>query len=390
MRIAIDIRHLTHPELSGVGLATLNVLRALPRLAPEDHFVLFASGTAATLARLPHILPSIDARNMTLVTKIIPNRLLFALLKAPTGTTLESLFPMPVDGWWFPDSNIIRTRLPYALTVHDLSADIFPHFFTHKDRLRNRIAGLRTLACGARVVLAVSQSTAIDLTSRWGVPANHIVVTPLGVGAQYTPRVAPSDRNYRLGYGLTAPYLLSLATREPRKNLATVIEAYDAFRARSPQRLRLVIAGGKGWKRRSIMDAHAKAAYRSDITFLGYVHEKHKPALYRGALALLFPSFYEGFGLPALEAMACGTPVVTSVTSALPEVVGDAGILVDPFNVTDTEQALDQLLSSPDADTLRAALAARGIEQAKKFSWDKTAEAVLKGLQRVCFKNSRP
>lgn len=375
MKIAVDIRHLTHPALSGVGLTTLQLLRVLSRIAVHDEFFLFASGTAATLERLP----TLPRDRCHLVTRHIPNRALFAALK--TGaTTLERLLPVQPDCWWFPDANIIRTALPYVLTVHDLSPDIFPAFFTRKDRLRNAIAGTPRLARNATRIHAVSESTKQDLLLRWQCNPAITDVAHLGVGAQYTPHRAPSDQNYQRGYGLTRPYLLFLATQEPRKNITSVIEAYDAYRMSGAHAPRLVIAGGAGWKTRAVQQAYRAAAHRNDIVFVGYVHEKHKPALYRGALAFLFPSFYEGFGLPVLEAMACGTPVVTSMTSSLPEVGGEAVLLVDPLNVSDLQSALHQLLDAPDAPALRALLGNRGAERARRFTWDQAGKMLLTTL----------
>lgn len=382
VKIGVDIRHLTHPHLSGVGLSTLNILRALSRIGGDVEFVLFAAGSKKTLARLPGLPKS----RITVVQYALPNRLLFALLRA--GRTLESFLPTPIDAWWFPDANIIRTKLPYALTVHDLSSDILPQFFTLKDRLRNRIADVRGLTARATHLLAVSESTRHDLLHRWAIDANRITVTPLGVAPHYTPHRAPSDQNYQRGYGLTSPYLLCLATQEPRKNLESVIEAYDAYRLASPHTPRLIIAGATGWKHRRIHALANASAHRKDIVFIGYVHEKHKPALYRGALAFLFPSFYEGFGLPVLEAMACGTPVVTSFTSSLPEVVGDAGILIDPLNVNDIQAALHQLLDGPQG--IRQSLSARGAQRAKSFTWDETAKRTLAALRNLCYSPTYP
>ena len=373
MKVAIDIRHLTHPQLSGVGLYTVNLIRALARCAPNVDFILFASGSKATLARLPII----TAPNITLVKKQIPNRLLFALLRLPGGPTLESFLPTPVDCWLFPDANIIRTNLPYALTVHDLSHDLLPHFFTFKDRLRNRIANVKKLTRQANAILSVSHNTKQDLINRWHLDEKKIVVTHLGVGSQFTPHVAPSDTNYQRGYGLNGPYILSLGTQEPRKNVESIIAAFNNYRSSSPVRLQLAIGGAKGWKYQSILAAAKASPYAADIIFLGYIHEKHKPALYRGAQAFLFPSFYEGFGLPVLEAMACSTPVITSFTSSLPELLGDAGLLTDPFNITDLTVALTQLLTSPSlAQTFRT----QGPLRARLFTWDKTASLTLDAL----------
>lgn len=379
MRIAVDIRHLTHPQPSGVGLYTANLIRAMARLAPDDEFVLFASGSAATLARLPQI----SAPNIRTIRVAIPNRLLFALLSLPGGPTLESFLPMPVSAWLFPDANIIRTKLPYALTVHDLSHELFPEFLTFKTRLRNRFANLRNLTRGAAIILAVSHSTARDLILRYGLSADQITVTTLGVAPQFLPGKAPSDRNYQLGYGLSEPYILSLSTLEPRKNIDGLIEAYSAFRQKTGRNIRLAIGGAKGWKFRHILDAAAKSPYAADIIFLGYIHEKHKPALYRGASAFVFPSFYEGFGLPVLEAMACGTPVIAGNTSSLPELIEDSGILIDPMNTSDIALALEQLLTAPKAEVLYSMLKAKGLDRARHFHWDKTALTTLSAIRTL-------
>lgn len=379
MRIGIDIRHLTHPRPSGVGLYTLNLLRVLSRIAENDEFVLFASGSAKPLARLP----GLPSRNMRVVKRVMPNRVLFALLRTPGGPTMESFLGTPVDCWWFPDGNIIRTKLPYALTVHDVAIDVFPQFFTAKDRAKHRTARTPKIAAQATRVLAVSESTALDVADRFGVARDRIVVTPLGVNAQYTPHIAPSDLNYQRGYGLSSSYILLLATLEPRKNIESVIEAYDACRASGVALPRLIIAGGEGWKVERIRQTAASTSYRSDIAFLGYVHEKHKPALYRGASAFVFPSFYEGFGLPVLEAMACGVPVITSFAGSLPEVGGDAAVYVDPFNVSDLVGAFSQLFQPQDGPALRKLLTDRGIARSREFSWEKTAEATLAALHAL-------
>lgn len=379
MRLAIDIRHLTHPQPSGVGLYTANLIRAMARLAPNDEFVLFASGSTSTLARLPLI----TGPNIRTVRVAIPNRLLFFLLSIPGGPVLESFLPTPVDAWLFPDANIIRTKLPYALTVHDLSHELFPEFSTLKTRLRNRFVNLHSLAHRAGVILAVSHSTARDLSLRYGLGADQIAVTALGVAPQFLPGKAPSDRNYQLGYGLSDPYILALSTLEPRKNIDGLIEAYNIFRQKTGANIHLAIGGAKGWRYRHILDEAAKSPYAADIILLGYIHEKHKPALYRGASAFVFPSFYEGFGLPVLEAMACGTPVITGNTSSLPELVEDAGILIDPMNTTDIALALEQLLTAPKAEVLHSMLKAKGLDRARHFHWDKTALATLSAIRTL-------
>lgn len=377
MRIGIDIRHLASANLSGVGYYTLHLIEEMARLAKKDRFILFASGTSETLQNLPEFPQS----NVVVSKKIVPNKLLSAGLKIPAGKTLEDIMSERPDVWLFPNVNMIRTRLPYLITAHDLSFDIYPEFFTPKQRLWHAVANVNRLLRDASGILAVSESTKRDVETRYGIPSQRIAVTPLGVRDQFKPKQQPADKNYLRHYDIEPEYFLTLSTLEPRKNITSVIEAYDAWREGIPSDERapgLVIAGSAGWKTASISQALIRSTHRDAIKLIGYVEDKHKPALYRNARALFFPSFYEGFGLPTLEAMACGTPVVTSFTGSLPEVVGDAAILVDPYNIADLEQAFMHLTDP----LLRKTLSQRGVERAAGFTWRQTAELTLEALQK--------
>lgn len=377
MRIAVDIRALTDPFVTGIGFYTRHLVEAMIALAPEDEFVLFASGRSATLDRLPEF----RGKNVRMVKVPLPNRLLFGLLRFPGGPTLEYFLPEKPDVWLFPKFNVTRTSLPYVVTVHDLAFALFPQFITPKERLHNHIARIKNTTRDARRILAISQSTASDLQTLWGIDPANIAVTPLGVDHNlYTPKEQPSDKTFTSVYNLYAPYILGLATHEPRKNFESILEAYGLFRARGGAHFPLVLAGAPGWKNRGLNELFASHQYKKDIHFLGYVPEKHKPALYRRATAFVFPSFYEGFGLPVLEAMACGTPVITSNTSSLPEVAGTAALLIDPFNVHDFAAALQEIVDNP-RNTARTMFAQRGPQQAAQFTWEKTAKLTLEALK---------
>ncbi|MFZ2681623.1 MAG: glycosyltransferase family 1 protein [Patescibacteria group bacterium] len=380
MRIALDIRSLTDENITGVGVYALNLVEALAKVAPQHEFVLFASGSLDVLSRLPDF----KAPNVKIVKLRLPNRLLFLLMLLTGGPKLDRFLPDKPDVWIFTKFNIFKTDLPYILTIHDLAFEIFPKFVTFKEKLHNRIVGLRSITQAAAGLLAVSESTASDLKERWQIPGSKIHVTPLGVdGQKFTQREQASDRAFRATYDLNRPYILALATQEPRKNLKSVVEAYNLYRQRHGQPLPLVLIGGAGWKNTPFKKSLADSPYAQDIHVLGYVPEKHKPALYRGAWMFVFPSFYEGFGLPVLEAMACGTPVITSATSALPEIVGPAAILIDPFNVNDLASALLQGLDSEHGQKLRDHLRAEGLKQAPKFSWEQTALLTLAALNEI-------
>ena len=380
MNFGIDIRHLTQPNPSGIGRYTINIINALAEASPDDTFTLFATGTAKTLRQLP----AFSHANVRVVSVKIPNKIFKTLMLLPFGPSMESFLPERIDAWFFPDSNIIKTELPYAITAHDLSYKIFPEFFTSNRRRRHALAKTHKLFKNARAIVAVSEATKTDLIELEQIAPNAISVAPLAAGSAFHPKRTPQDATFLRPYNIRFPYFLTLSTLEPRKNIESVIEAYDAWRTKLKRddAPALVIAGGKGWKTTGIEKAINAATYRQSIHCVGYINEVHKPALYRNATALLFPSFYEGFGLPALEAMACGTPVITTFTGSLPEVVGDAGILIDPYNVRDLEQAFS-LIGSNDAASLRAELSQRSLARASKFSWKNTAKTTLQVLHSL-------
>lgn len=380
MKIAIDIRSLTAPHKTGVGIVTESLVRTMAAQAPNDTFFLFATGTEDTLMNLPVF----REHNIVLSPVTIPNKIASALWALPFGPTMERFLPETPDVWLFPNAHLLKTKLPYAVIFHDAALRTVPNFFTLKDHLRARVTNEERVFTEAKRVIAVSEHSKIDASEYYRVPPDRITVANLGVDHDvYSPREQPSDKSYRAAYDLNRPYLLALATREPRKNIDSVIAAYTIFRQQGGQAIPLVLAGAKGWKTRHIDAALAASPYRDDIREVAYIPEKHKAAVIRGAKALLFPSFYEGFGLPVLEAMACGTPVITSITSSLPDVAGNAALFVDPLNITDIVQALHQLLDEPHGPKLQSILKSRGIVRAQHFSWKKTGSIVLETLREI-------
>lgn len=373
MRIGIDIRHLCNEHHSGIGYYTINLINALSKIAPDDNFFLFATGSTQRLSKLP----TFNGKNIHLVKRSIPNKLLTIAMKAPGGKTLESFFSEKIDCWLFPNLNIVRTNLPYAITMHDVSFSLFPQFFTPKQTLWHRQTNIKQLLEDARQIFSVSKKTKYDIQDIFNIEPKKIKITHLGVDQSFHSKREPSDQNYIRHYGISAPYILTLSTLEPRKNIESVIEAFDHI---EDKELHLVIAGGSGWKTTSISQSLIRAKHRDRIHILGYVADKHKAALMREASAFIFPSFYEGFGLPILEAMACGAPVITSFTSSMPEVAQDAAIFVDPFNTRDIEQAINCICKNLELQSL---LSKRGIAQAKKFTWEKTAKITLKQLKLI-------
>jgi glycosyltransferase involved in cell wall biosynthesis len=231
----------------------------------------------------------------------------------------------------------------------------------------------RWSAARAALVFADSRATAADLTRFYGTPASKIRVVYPGVSA---PPIGDMEA-VRAKYRLPERYFLFLGTLQPRKNIKRLVEAFRRWRTARPtdDPTGLVLAGSPGW----LYDA-AWVIGAEHVYMPGYVDDADKGALYAGALALVFPTLYEGFGFPILEAMLCGSPVITSNTSSLPELAGDAALLVDPLDVDAISGAMQTI--SADA-ALRARLIAAGRAQAAQFTWDRAAAAVLDALREM-------
>jgi glycosyltransferase involved in cell wall biosynthesis len=225
-------------------------------------------------------------------------------------------------------------------------------------------------------IIAVSEFTKRRAVELLGVPQEKVTVIPNGVDERFSPRPEEEILAMRRSLGITWPaYLLYVGNLEPRKNLGRLLQAWTIAQQSVPREIELVVAGARGSS--LVFEECSLGALPARVQFTGYVAEEQLPALYAGSLALLYPSLYEGFGLPPLEAMACGAPVITSANTSLPEVVGDAAILVDAEDAQSIADAITRIASS---DSLRGELRRRGLERAKEFTWERTAEQTLRLL----------
>ncbi len=260
-----------------------------------------------------------------------------------------------------------------VVTVTDLSFMIFPEAFRPGQRLYQRWFTRWSVRRADRVI-AISTNTAQDVVRFFDVPVDRVAVIFPGVDAHYRPIEDQQQLGqFRRLRGLPDRFVLFVGTLEPRKNLLMLLQAYAAFR-RGGGGYKLALVGGKGWLYEPILSAIDALDLANEVILPGFVAEEELPLWYNAAEALLYPSLYEGFGLPPLEAMACGTPVVVSNASSLPEVVGDAGLLVDPHEPAPWTEALERLWCD---SAYRADLSARGLERAREFSWSRMARATI-------------
>lgn len=371
MNVLIDIRPMLEQRRAGVSLYTANLVRALIARDAFTH-TLFLNALGR---RIPDDVPPETGGVRHAFTRY-PNKLLNFSMSAFGAPTLESLCG-GADAVYLPNLNFAATKKPYAVTVHDLSFIRYPRCFSAKQRAWHAAVRPERLVAKAAKVIAVSEHTKIDVTETFGVDPDRIDVVSPAVGPEYVRASNAAIADVRAKHGLgDAPFILYLGTLEPRKNVRRLIDAYG----RADVDADLVIAGGRGWLDDDVFRAATRSPKRAGIRFLGYVDEADKPALYSAAELFTYPSHYEGFGMPPLEAMACGTPVLASHASSLPEVVGDAGLLVDPHDLTAMTNGIRAMMA--DA-RLREDFRSAGPERAKRFTWEKSAERLertLKGL----------
>lgn len=266
-----------------------------------------------------------------------------------------------------------------VVTVHDLNFEVSPQTI-HPVRRAYLRAITRRSVHRARAVIAISGATREDIVRFYKVHTGKIAIIPYGLDAFFNPDNARRlESMVRERYRLPEEFLLFVGTLEPRKNLPRLLEAYALALGQSPLPP-MVLVGAPGWQHERILAQARRLGIDEKILFAGYIPREHLPGVYASARALLYPSLYEGFGLPPLEAMGCGTPVLASNLSAMPEVVGDAGVLVDPFNVQEMAEGIMRVTWD---DALRRQVVERGRERALRFRWDESARQTLRVFEQA-------
>jgi len=375
MRIAVEIQPVLEEYLTGVGEYTDNLIKRLKYHADKnDEIYLLGMDFFRKAGRvMGYQAPNITVRTNGLMHYGIYRRLWNYMPFIDYGR----FFGVKADIFHFVNFVIP----PYVkgkavVTVYDMVYRRFPETM-ERANLKKLEKNLADSCARADAVITISQSSKREIIEYLGVPDEKVHIIYPGVDTdRYHSGI---DRDMIDGilkkYALPDAYFLYLGTLEPRKNIETIVEAYRLYNKNHGGDIRLVIAGKKGWQYERIFEKVREYGLEQRIIFPGYVSEEDKPGLYAGARAFLFPSLYEGFGMPPLEAMACGTPVIAAAASSLPEVMGDAGCMVEPMDTEAIAGYMHALASDREfSDSIRA----RGFDRAKKFSWDKSVEALFR------------
>lgn len=375
MRIGIDYTAAVR-QGGGIGRYTRELIAALLRLESPHRYTLFAATGGVPRACLRSAICDLQSAIRSLPLSDDWLARLWQRLRLPIPV---EVITGALDIFYSPDfvlpPTLPRTRT--LLTVHDLSFLRYPDAFVPALRRYLERVVPRSIA-RAGLVLADSEATRTDLITLLDVLPEKVQVLYSGVDARFRqrPELGEAER-LRARYGLgDAPYILSVGTIQPRKNYVRLIRAFIQLTNQSTHRL--VIAGGCGWLYEETLAEAAR--YPGRVRILGFVDDEDLPALYRNAALFVFPSLYEGFGLPVLEAMACGVPTVCSHASSLPEVVGDAALLVDPLDTDSLATAMMRALEDTD---LRREMIAHGLAQAAKFTWEQAARQLLAAFDTV-------
>lgn len=373
----IGINTLATPDKKiGVGRYVDNLLTNFPDLNREDAFTIFVS------KRTPEIFNT-HGDNFKKALVSFPAQPSVLLAFAQPLFLRQFLRNKIEVVHWVNTMPVLFKVCPTVVTIHDLQ-----EFYTDK---YGKVRGLYRKVINfiaARLadrILTASEHSRKDISRLLRVPEEKVVVTYYGVEAAFQLRDrSQCFKRVDTKYRTSDKYVISVGELHPGKNFVRLIEAFSSLKARSLPH-KLVIVGKKGWKYEQIFGAVRGLGLQDEIIFTGYVPEEDLPLLYGGAELCVYPTLYEGFGLPAMEAMACGTPLVASNVSSLPEVVDDAGILFNPYNVDEIAEAIYEVL---DNEELRRELIRKGLKRAKKFSWKKTATETLE-VYRDVYRESR-
>jgi glycosyltransferase involved in cell wall biosynthesis len=370
LHIAIDA-HSVGAELGGNESYAVNLIEGLARIDQTNLYTLYVTKPAA-IERFADRWPNFEVR------RTLPHT---PLVRIPLTLSRE-LRRHPVDLLHVQYTAPPFAPCPIVTTIHDLAFEHLPETFNRRSWMQMRLTVRRTARRAAHII-TVSDYSRDDIIRTYKLPPERITVTPEAAAESFSPVTNETElKRIRETYGIQKNYVLSLSSIQPRKNLVRLIEAYSCLRAVRPEGKlpQLVLVGKRGWLEHETFRAAERSALGKEILFTGYVPERDLAALYSGAICFVYPSYFEGFGLPVVEAMQCGVPVIVGNQTSLPEVVGDAGLMFDPFDTQALVNALTVVLENSE---YRAALSTKGLERSRRFNWQNTALMTLEVYERA-------
>ncbi len=373
MRIAIDA-HSVGAKLGGNESYATNLIEALAQIDAINHYSLYVT-TREAQDRFHGRWPNFTVRSTLPHTPII---------RIPLVLSAE-LRRNPVDLLHVQFTAPPLCPCPFVVSVHDLSFEHLPQTFKRRSRTQLRLTVRSSVKRAARVI-SLSEHAKRDIAKTYRIDEELIRTIPLAAPSHFQPVDDDKElQRVRHIYGIQGDYVLCVGSIQPRKNLARLVKAYSALRSRTsdPGFPKLVLAGKRAWLYDETVRTIEDANLGDNVILTGYVPESDLPALYSGSVCFVYPSYFEGFGLPPLEAMKCGAPVIVGNSTSLPEVVGDAALTVDPYDVDAIGSAIDRIMKD---SSFRKELRVKGLERAKMFDWRETARRTLAVYEEVALK----
>jgi glycosyltransferase involved in cell wall biosynthesis len=367
MKIAIDIRSISDTK-AGYNRFVSELIRAMKKIEPENTYIYYINKKVSSLntLNLRKAWGRLDSHPISDIWEQI--KLPIELYKERIDVYHGTIGRLPK----------FRKHTKYITTIHDLNPLKFSDSNTHTYNWYMSIL-LRQAVNTANKVIAISNTIKNDIIELLHIPEQKIQVIYEGVNKYWRPVNSTKWSDIKKKYGISTSYILAVGNLEPKKNFPRLASAFSALKDRKKIKEQLVIVGPEGWRAKSIINS----AHEIDnkIIFTGYVSNYELRILYNQAKLFVFPSLYEGFGLPILEAMACGAPVVASNTTAIPEIAGNAALYFDPLNIEEMSYVIEKVICNEE---LRKELIKKGFDRVKKFSWEKTAKETLELYKEVC------
>jgi len=403
MKIGVDIRILAKGTRTGVEDYTINLLSHLLPLDKSVKYRLFYNG----FKKLKIDYPWLKLSNVKIKSLRIPNRIFDLILRFLRAPKIDKILK-GVEIFLSPHFLLtpLSSKSKIIIIFYDLSFVRFPEFFSLPKLWWHKFVYPQKQAQKADLIVAISRSTKDDLISLYQIDPKKIKIIYPGIDKKFIRQPADNKRllEVKIKYNLPDKFILYFGTIEPRKNILGLIKAFEQIKEEKSlpplqiqwqgfeglvkkeekgidfSELKLVIAGSRGWLYKDVFKKAQNSPFSKDIIFTGYIEEGDKPYLYNLAKVFVYPSFFEGFGLPPLEAMACGVPTIVSNKSSLPEVVKKAAIMVDPHNIDEISFAIRKILENRELNNY---LTRQGIKRAKDFNWDKAAKEFLNLFKKL-------